>query len=1536
MKRILSLVLTMAIMSTIIFVPTVVSAETYGDLTYKNNGYYIEITGCNKSATSVDIPAEIEGLPVTSIENFAFRDCTSLINVTIPDSITSIGRSAFEDCTKLTDVTIPNSVNLISSFAFYNCTSLTDINIPDTVKFISDYTFSNCTSLTDITIPDNVTNISYEAFSNTEYYNNKDNWLQGVLYIGNHLIKVEPAQISTKHTIKNGTKCIAGRAFENCTNLTEINIPVGVTSIGQQAFCACYNLTNIIIPNSVTSIGSDAFASCTGLTDITISNSVTSIGFGAFFRCESLTNISIPDSVTSISSVTFDDCSHLTKIIIPASVTSIERDAFHGCDSLTDVYYGGSQSEWNQIYIIDGNECLTNANIHFNSTGPGEETEPSNDMPENINNVTINGHGTAFGWFKVLDNDGNPYTNMPVSYRIDGGKASNTTTDENGYAGVIIENIKKSKDYSVEVFGTGIPSVNGVIHVTVNPLAFTSSYEAAVTQGKSVALGIGVSGKIGNLEAEAEAASVGFDAENKKSLLMTQESVNDKTKLTVTASENATIALSAKAGLFAGAKADGIAGAEMSAGEINGKASYGSGIGATFKDDDFDIHNSDDIWDLSKFMLSIFLESGKSNIATRYLIKKINAPVDSYTGSSSALLSAGAKLGNVKAGLAGGELETDLFSINGNSLFTYSTTVDKNSTKYQSGISVDAGYKCFDLSFGNKTPNKKDMKYKTGIALKTGGFVDNSVNFGATRNSKGLNQLSFTSIDNSEESIFWKKTSMTSKYTVSYSGSAAQSVAASDEGLKKFSEGKKGFFSTKGMQTAANAMMKSGEQGTYNTTYEYKKGIDINASAGAQIFLKFGLNVGLSGIEGYEYESESGLYANDTIYLQSQSDIKKDVENKFVGVEDLMALMTKPITDFVSSCWDTVSGWLDSGVKKGKAVVKKFKSGVKNLWVSITSPKDEIEASAIEAINDETADAASAGIATTLGEPYIVSAELDGVEVSDFSDSPMLLSIEYTQAQLSDAGVTDLNDIAIYKWDADKCVYIRMGGTLDSMNSLVELEITKPGQYILAADNMPPAVSAFKSSNSGTGQEITALISDMSGIAEFGFSIDGEEKVNMGNLDDYYDSTSGKFAYPVTDLAEGDHTAAIYAADSAGNAMVSPVELSFSVNAAAPVIENLTLPSGTVKNNDSVTAVVSGENISSVLLNIKETDPLGKEITSSYEMTNQNGEYTALIQGITPGNKTEIWVTAYNTDGNGAESEKTTVLAVSGGSGPEIMITDARDNSVTVTTVNGASITDAEVLLAAYDENGTLKQAEIKEYLPELVFDNIDLNIGEIKAYLWDNNQQPLCGAAQLYTAFFETADEPNDTPTPAPTLTPASTDAPATRPPRETEQPTLAPIPTEAPPTLAPTIPAEAPATRPPRETEQPGDNSLKISVRLDKTELAPGESAVVSLIADRDFETDLFMFDWTLDNDFEFFDIDENNEVYCFPDTYDGVLSVFIGRTTISVKAGEPFYSFGIKANENARKGRHSLPLVESTVWDTDFNNFDTAVDDIVIDVK
>ena len=130
---------------------------------------------------------------------------------------------------------------------------------------------------------------------------------------------------------------IGDSAFEDCTSLTSITIPNGVTSIGDSAFEGCTSLTSITIPNSVTSIGFGAFIGCSSLTSITIPDSVTCIGDSAFNGCTSLTSITIPDSVTSIGESAFSGCSSLASITIPDSVMSIGNDAFHECSSLTSI-----------------------------------------------------------------------------------------------------------------------------------------------------------------------------------------------------------------------------------------------------------------------------------------------------------------------------------------------------------------------------------------------------------------------------------------------------------------------------------------------------------------------------------------------------------------------------------------------------------------------------------------------------------------------------------------------------------------------------------------------------------------------------------------------------------------------------------------------------------------------------------------------------------------------------------------------------------------------------------------------------------------------------------------------------------------------------------------------------------------------------------------------------------------------------------------------------------------------------------------------
>jgi hypothetical protein len=221
-----------------------------------------------------------------------------------------------------TDIIIPSIFNglpvtSISDDAFYRCTRLTSIVIPDSVTSIGDSAFYYCTSLTSVVIPENVTSIGNDAFC----------W---------------------------------------CKSLTSIDIPDSVTSIGDGAFSVCKSLTSVVIPDSVTSIGNGAFLNCDSLTSIVIPDSVTSISNEAFSDCDSLTSIIIPDSVTIIGDYAFYWCNSLTYIVIPSGVTRIGNDAFYNCELLTDVYYVGSEAEWNQITIGSDNDKLTGANIHYN------------------------------------------------------------------------------------------------------------------------------------------------------------------------------------------------------------------------------------------------------------------------------------------------------------------------------------------------------------------------------------------------------------------------------------------------------------------------------------------------------------------------------------------------------------------------------------------------------------------------------------------------------------------------------------------------------------------------------------------------------------------------------------------------------------------------------------------------------------------------------------------------------------------------------------------------------------------------------------------------------------------------------------------------------------------------------------------------------------------------------------------------------------------------------------------------------------------
>lgn len=232
---------------------------------------------------------------VSELEPYLFLYCSDLESFTIPNSVTSIREFAFRDCSSLTApvynahcfaymptsysgaYTIPEGIKQIGGHAFSDCSSLTSITIPNSVTSIGNYTFNYCSSLTSVTIGDSVTRI--------------------------------------------GTG-----AFQYCSSLISITIPNSVMSIGDAAFEGCTSLTSITIPNSVTSIEMYAFLNCSKLTSITIPNNVTSIGQGAFSGCNSLTSITC-EAITPPTLGSSNNRSSVTAVYVPAESVEAYKTA---------------------------------------------------------------------------------------------------------------------------------------------------------------------------------------------------------------------------------------------------------------------------------------------------------------------------------------------------------------------------------------------------------------------------------------------------------------------------------------------------------------------------------------------------------------------------------------------------------------------------------------------------------------------------------------------------------------------------------------------------------------------------------------------------------------------------------------------------------------------------------------------------------------------------------------------------------------------------------------------------------------------------------------------------------------------------------------------------------------------------------------------------------------------------------------------------------------------------------------------------------
>lgn len=360
-------------------------------------------------------------LPKTlkTIENNAFYSCAGLENIEIPNDVTELSDSTFYFCKALNTVKLPNTLHKIGAQAFKNCGSLTNIDLSNietigrsafdsctkittvvfskNIKKIGDSAFSFCTSLNSIDLPEALTFIGQGAFNDTAYFNQKSNWYNNCLYIGNYLITYKN-DVYDKNKLKSDTYGIADKAFQRCKEMASISFPDGVRVLGNELFSFPDHketLMKFYIPKSVKRIGESPFEllRCRGseiyydgsleewvaiekngsifkpsshtysckhpeiegyvgfkvkdngsnsYSEVTIDDirqlNTDKISAYSFANCSQLSgDLIISESVKQIGESAFESCSNIETVAVRGEVTSITKKTFYNCNSIRQV-----------------------------------------------------------------------------------------------------------------------------------------------------------------------------------------------------------------------------------------------------------------------------------------------------------------------------------------------------------------------------------------------------------------------------------------------------------------------------------------------------------------------------------------------------------------------------------------------------------------------------------------------------------------------------------------------------------------------------------------------------------------------------------------------------------------------------------------------------------------------------------------------------------------------------------------------------------------------------------------------------------------------------------------------------------------------------------------------------------------------------------------------------------------------------------------------------------------------------------------------
>ncbi len=254
-----------------------------------------ELLAYSGEAAELEIPAEIDGIPVSSIGKMAFYSNDTLEKVTVPEGVTNIGSNAFCGSLNLSRISLPDSLKTISMYALSVLPKLERIVVPAGVERIGKGAFDSCSALYSVTFLGSPAMTEGNPFVQCEK-------LSELQFPADSPYSVQWGFL-TEREENRLIAYLVGYGVASGARKTEIRIqvPPGIGIIGEGAFCECRELTEVILPASVTRIERRAFYWCTKLERITIPESVTEIAaeegvYAPFAQCGALTAVVAPGS----------------------------------------------------------------------------------------------------------------------------------------------------------------------------------------------------------------------------------------------------------------------------------------------------------------------------------------------------------------------------------------------------------------------------------------------------------------------------------------------------------------------------------------------------------------------------------------------------------------------------------------------------------------------------------------------------------------------------------------------------------------------------------------------------------------------------------------------------------------------------------------------------------------------------------------------------------------------------------------------------------------------------------------------------------------------------------------------------------------------------------------------------------------------------------------------------------------------------------------------------------------------------------------